>query len=49
MGSLSRENHSQYWQEYKTETGAGYVVIVSICHISMLPHLYCGGWQRLDA
>lgn len=49
MSSLSRENCSQYWQEYKMETGAGSVVIVFICHISMQPHLYCGGWQCLDA
>lgn len=43
MGFLSRENCSQYWQEYEMETGAASVVIVFICHISMQPHLYCGG------
>jgi len=25
------------------------IVIVFICHISMQPHLYYGGWQPLDA
>lgn len=46
MSSLSHENSSRYWQEYKMETSTGTAVIVFICHISMQPHIYCGRYQR---
>lgn len=46
MSSLSHENSSRYWQEYKMETSTGAAVIVFICHISMQPHIYCGRYQR---
>lgn len=46
MSSLSHENSSWYWQEYKMKTSTGTAVIVFICHISMQPHIYCGRYQR---